>query len=141
MRPQLPAQAHARKGIITVGVFLIFATCAASYAALTLFWPGTVLDRAWSVNPYAHLRLALFGKTAGIPFLLLAAALAVAAVGWFRRRLWAWRLTVAIIVMQLLGDSVNLVIGDPLGGSLGLLIASALLFYLFRPSVRSAFAR
>jgi len=140
MQPQLSAQINARKGIIAVGVFLVFAACAASYAAIALLWPGTILDRAWVLNPHAHIRLAPFGQIVGIPFLLLAAALAVAAVGWFRRRFWAWRLTVAIIAVQLLGDSVNLFIGDPLGGSLGLLVASALLFYLFRPAIRSAFA-
>ena len=134
-------QQPSRRAILAFGIFLIFAAVAASYAGVTLLLPGTFLDRAWALNPHAHQQLASFGRIIGIPFLLLAAVLAQAAWGWFRRCLWAWRLAVLIIATQLFGDSINLLTGHLLEGFLGLLIASALLLYLFRPSVRSAFAR
>ena len=71
---------------------------------------------------------------------LLGAALATAGTGWFRRRVWGWRLAVVIIAIQVLGDVVNCVRGDVLGGGIGVIIAGALLLFLLRPKTRAAFA-
>jgi hypothetical protein len=113
----------------------------ASLAGTTLIWPGSALDRIWNLSPRAYEELAPFGRVVGIPFLLLAATLAVASLGWFKRRRWGWRATVAIIATQVLGDLVNIYRGDLLRGGIGFLIAGALLFYLLQPQLRSAFAR
>ncbi len=113
----------------------------ASLAGTTLVWQGSALDRIWSLNPHTHEELAPFGRAVGIPFLLLAATLAVASVGWFKRRRWGWSLAVVIIATQVLGDLVNIFRGDLLRGGIGFLIAGALLLYLLRPRLRSAFAK
>lgn len=72
----------------------------ASLAGTTLVWQGSALDRIWSLNPRAYKELTPFGRVAGIAFLLLAATLTVACVGWLKRRPWGWRLAVAIIATQ-----------------------------------------
>jgi L-lactate permease len=79
------------------------------------------------------------GSKVGIPFLLLAVLLVLSGVGWFRRRLWGWRLAVAIIATQVLGDIVNVVRGDLLRGGTGAIIAGALLLYLLTRRLRVAF--
>lgn len=112
----------------------------ASLAATTLTWPGTPLDTAWKLNPPAQVRLRPLGTTAGILFVTLAFALALAAIGWFRRRRWGWMLATIVIATQVLGDIVNAASGNLLQGLVGATIASALLFYLLRPAVRSAFS-
>jgi len=112
----------------------------AALAGTTLVLPATILDRAWRLNPVAYAQLAPLGTPVGIAFLLLALVLAVAATGWWRRRRWGWILAVVIIAIQLLGDLLNLLRGDVLRGAAGVLIASALLFYMTRPRVRAAFA-
>jgi len=109
-------------------------------AGATLTWPGSSLDQVWNLNQYAYKRLSPLGKTAGIAFLLLAAILAATSAGWFARRLWAWRLAVAVIATQILGDLVNVILGRFLEGVAGVAIASALLFCLLRPTVRAAFS-
>lgn len=111
----------------------------ASLAAITLLWRGTGLDRIWALNPTAHAQLAPRGGTVGGLFLLLGAALATAGIGWFRCRLWGWRLAVAIIATQVLGDVVNCVRGDWLRGGTGVVIAGALFLFLLRPKIRTAF--
>jgi hypothetical protein len=111
----------------------------ASLAAITLLLPGTPLDRAWGLNPTAHKQLSPLGSKVGIPFLLLAVLLVLSGVGWFRRRLWGWRLAVAIIATQVLGDIVNVVRGDLLRGGTGAIIAGALLLYLLTRRLRVAF--
>jgi len=127
------------RGITAVGVFLFFGATMASLAGTTLTWPGTFLDRLWALNPATHKQLATFAKPAGVLFLILAATLALAATGWFKQRLWGWRLAVAVIATQVLGDLVNFFRGDYWRGGVGFSIASALLFYLLRPAVRAVF--
>src|ERR1700757_4090497 len=128
-------------GFAAIGVFLFFGASMASLAATTLLLPGTPLDRAWILNPTAYKQLSPLGVKVGILFLLLAVLLVLSGVGWFRRRLWGWRLAVAIIATQVLGDITNLVRGDWLRGGTGFIIASALLLYLLTPRVRAAFSR
>ncbi|MGA3324128.1 MAG: hypothetical protein ABSF45_06620 [Terriglobia bacterium] len=111
----------------------------ASIAATTLLWPGTILDRLWTLNAPAYARLAPLGRVVGIPFLILSVALAVAGTGWFKRRMWGWGLATAIIATQVLGDLVNVFMGDFVRGVVGATIAGALLFYLLRPQIRAAF--
>ena len=108
-------------------------------AGLTLVWQGTTLDRMWALNPAAYRKLAPLGGMAGPLFLLLSATMAVASVGWFKRRFWGWILAVCIISTQVVGDLINLVRGDFVRGSAGFMIAAALLFYLLRPTVRTVF--
>jgi len=127
------------RGITAVDVFLFFGAAMASLAGTTLAWPGTFLDRLWVLNPTAHKQLATFANLAGILFLLLAAVLAMAGTGWFKHRLWGWRLAVAVIATQVLGDLINFLRGDYLRGSVGFSVATALLFYLLRPVVRAVF--
>ena len=123
-----------------MGAFLFFGAFMASLAATTLLWPGTALDRLWTLNPTAYKQLAPAGGRVGILFLLLGAALATAGVGWFRRRLWGWKLAVALIATQVLGDVVNCIRGDLLGGGIGVIIAGMLLLFLLQPRIRAAFS-
>ncbi len=117
------------------------------------FWPS------WQVSPrplcYGEARLlivsglsirwrhykqlALLGAKIGILFLLLGAALITAGIGWFRRRLWGWRLAVVIIATQVLGDVLNCFRSDWLRGGTGVIIAGALLLLLLQPRVRAMF--
>jgi hypothetical protein len=126
-------------GFTAIGIFLYFGATMATLAAVTLLWRGTILDRVWSLNPRAYEQLAPLGATVGILFLLLGMALASAGIGWFRCRLWGWRLATVIIGIQVLGDVVNCVRGDWSRGSIGAIIASALLWYILRPAVRRTF--
>lgn len=122
-----------------IGVFLFFGAVMASLAGTTLIWRGTLLDHMWVLNAPAYRQLAPFGKTVGVPFLALSAALAAAGVGWFGHRLWGWRLAVVIIATQVLGDLVSIFMGHLARGAVGVTIASALLLFLLRPNVRADF--
>jgi hypothetical protein len=133
-------QKKSHTGITAMGIFLFFGATMASLAGVTLIWRGTILDQMWAINAPAYRQLAPFGKTVGIPLLLLGATMAVAGTAWFKRRVWGWRLAVAIIATQVFGDLVNAFMGDLVRGGVGFVIAGALLVYLLRPQVRCAFA-
>ena len=122
-----------------IGVFLFFGAVMASLAGTTLIWRGTLLDHMWVLNAPAYRQLAPFGKTVGVPFLVLSAALVAAGIGWFGRRLWGWRLAVVIIATQVLGDLISIFWGHFVRGAAGVTIASALLLFLLRPNVRADF--
>jgi hypothetical protein len=123
-----------------IGFFCYFAMTMALYAGITLLHPGTALDRLWSLNPVAHQDLLMFRKPAGVMFLLIAAVAATTGLGWFRRRIWGWRLPIFAICTQLLGDFVNLIRGDFLRGGAGVLIAGVLLMYLLTNNIRRNFS-
>ncbi|MCU1251266.1 MAG: hypothetical protein JWQ49_4295 [Edaphobacter sp.] len=128
------------QGFTAIGIFLFFGAIMASLAATTLLWRGAALDRLWALNPTAYRQLAPLGSIVGILFLVLGVALTTAAIGWFRRRLWGWKLTVGIIATQVLGDVVNCLRGDLLRGGTGVIIAGALLLFLLQSRVRATFA-
>lgn len=118
-------------GFVAIGLFLFFGAAMASLAATTLLWRGTVLNRVWTLNPAAYRQLYPLGTKVGLLFVLLSAALLTSGIGWFRYRRWGWTLAVAIIAIQLLGDIFNIVRGELLRGVTGVIIAGALLLYLF----------
>ena len=85
-------------------------------------------------------QLAPLGGVVWIFFLVLGVALTTAGIGWFRRRLWGWKLAAVIIATQVLGDVVNCLRGDLLRGGTGFIIAGTLLLFLLWPKVRATFA-
>ena len=128
------------RGFVAVGSFLFFGSSMAALAAFTLLWRGTVLDRVWKLNPLAYSQLLPHARLFGSGFLLLSVALFVAGYGWFRHSLWAWKLAVVIIGLQMFGDGMNCIRGDYFRGLTGLLIASALMLYLLRSGIKLAFS-
>jgi hypothetical protein len=134
-----PERRSSKGTFIAIGTFFYFAMTMALYAAITLLHPGTVLDRLWFLNPRAHRDLLMFRNPAGVLFLIVAALAATAGLGWFRRRLWGWRLAVLGISAQLLGNVFNLIRGDLLRGGTGLLIAAALLICLLSDKIKRNF--
>ena len=139
MQSANPKQRPYQPVLIGIGVFLLFGCSMAVLAGTMLLWPHTVLDRLWSLNPAAHKAFAPFGNSIGLLFYVLSIVLVTAAVGWSKQRIWGWRLTVAIISTQVVGDFVNLIRGDFLRGSIGLLIAGSLLIFLLCSNIRTTF--
>lgn len=138
--PAKNVSGETRRGFKAFGIFLFLAAGIASLAGATLICRGTVLDRIWVLNPNAYNQLAPLGRLVGVAFVMLGAVMLVAGLGWIRRRLWGWRLGVAILAVQALGDLVNCLRGDFLRGGIGLVISVGLLLYLRSRTIRSCFA-
>jgi hypothetical protein len=127
--------------MVAMGVFLCFGASMALLAGVTLSSPGTVMDGIWRLNPNAYRQLAPMGRLVGASFLFLSIVMAIAATGWFKRHFLGWQLAVAILALQAVGDTVNAMRGQVLEGLFGATIIGALVFYLFRPDVRSVFKK
>lgn len=126
-------------GYTAIGVFLFFGATMASYATVTLAWPGTFLDRGWALNPVAHQQLATAGKGLALPFVFLALAFFLAGLGWFRRRRWGWILAVSLFGINFLGDVFTASRGEWVKGGVGILFAGLLITYITRPPTRNYF--
>lgn len=138
--PSVTTKIRSPRGMVAISVFLIFGAFVSTLAGTTLVWQGTALGLMWALNPRAYDQLAPYGRTIGIPFLLLGFALALSGVGWLKRRSWGWRLTVILIVTQVLVNFVTALMGGVTKGMVGAFISGALLVYLLRPKVKAAFA-
>jgi uncharacterized membrane protein (DUF2068 family) len=123
-------------GFVPLGIFFFFAATMGSLAAITLGFPGTILDRAWELNKSGHAQLMPLGRIMGLPFVVVAVVALCAGIGWFKRRRWAWIVGVLGIAVNLVGDVINMAIGERWKGLIGVGIAGLLLIYLTRPKVR-----
>ena len=126
-------------GYTAIGVFLFFGATMASYASVTLAWPGTFLDRGWMLNPAAHQQLATLGRVLAFPFFFLALALFLAGLGWLRRRWWGWTLAIVLIGINFLGNVFTVSRGEWVKGGVGVVFAGLLLTYITRRRVRDYF--
>jgi hypothetical protein len=126
-------------GFVPLGVFFFFAATMATYAAFTLLFPGTILDRAWALNKTGHAVLAPLGRIMALPFAIIALIALVAGIGWFKRRRWAWVVGVLGIACNLAGDLINMAVGEFWKGAAGVVIAGLLLAYMTRRNVRDYF--
>jgi hypothetical protein len=125
---------------------------AAGYAAMLLLWlfsRDTLINLVERVSPTASLAPALLLEMAGVVtiyFLLMACFCAIAGNGIWRLQAWAWFVTIAFACISLLFDATLLLrvfSHIPAGvlalGVLRLLFLGGLVWYLGRPTVRSAF--
>lgn len=127
------------RGHTAFGIFLIFGAIMAAYAGITLFFPGTFLDKLWVVNPRGHQRLLGLGPFVGLGFFFLSMFLATSALGWLTKRKWSWWCAIGIIIFQGLGDIGRLCAGEIIQGIFGAVVAGLLVYYLLSPPVRLYF--
>jgi hypothetical protein len=127
------------RGWLAIGIFLIWGAAMATFAGVTLIFPGTFLDRAWALNPVGHAGLTARGRWVGFLFPLLGLTLAAAGMGWLKRRRWGWVLAILLIGGNAAGDLVRLASGAWAAGTVGVLMAGALLVYMTRPGMRHFF--
>jgi hypothetical protein len=128
------------KLIAGLGIFWIFAALMAALAGVSLEWRGTPLDKMWVLNKQAYAVLSPVASIVGPLFLVFSALMVFTSIGWLKRRLWSWRLAIAVLGTQIVGDIANLVHGDLLRGGTGVVIASALLLLVVRRELRSQFS-
>jgi len=132
-------EANSFRGFKAIGVFLLFGAAMASLAGSILIWRSAFLDRLWASNAGTYHWLAPFGSAAGVVFLALGAVLVIAGRGWFLRR--SWGLAAAPVATQTVGSVANPGLGDFWEGATGSVLAGAILCFLLRPQVRTAFRR
>lgn len=123
---------------LLLGAFFVAATALLLVSAASLAWPGTCLDAIWAIAPDKLTVLAPHRLLVAAGFAFLAAVMAVAAVGVFRRREWARKLAIAIFVVNGAGDAVDALTGQPTA-LIGVAVSGLVVFWLLQSAVRREF--
>ena len=108
-------------------------------AGASLLSPSGPLDWIWRWKPAEHEQLLRLGPAAGAAFLGLALVMALASIGAFARRRWAWPLALAIFAANAIGDAARIPSDAVAEGLIGVALTAAILWWLTRPAVRALF--
>jgi hypothetical protein len=123
-------------GILLIAIFFALSTCIVLAAGAALLWPGTSLERIWSLYPARRAMLMPYRSVLGPLFLVLFPIMACASIGNFLNRRWGWWLAVGIFSANGLGDVIQLFMGRLIEGGIGVAVAGSILFYLTRLKIR-----
>jgi len=118
-----------------------FGTLASSFAIITLLFPGTVLDRAWALNPEGHEGLTRLGPLAVLLMALVCAACTTIAFGLWTGRPWGRALAIGGLSINLISDVATAIIRHDPVTLIGVPIAGAIIIYLVRTREVSSTAR
>lgn len=125
-------------GITAISLFFLFGALMSGLAAVMLLFPGSVLEPLWRLKPHAQQEFAAMGAW---PLLLMAAvcvACVTAAVGLWRCTRWGFWTALAILGVNLVGDTVNAIVEHDWRTLIGLPIGAAMILYLLAQQ-RSSF--
>jgi hypothetical protein len=126
-------------GIRLLSAFFVFGACASGFAAVTLTWPGTALDRAWALNPEGHAGLLALGPLAAAGMAAFSVFMACTARGLLHRARWAWWAALLGLAGNTLGDLLNAALRHDLRTLVGVPLAALVIAWLLRPATRAAF--
>ena len=121
-----------RWGRTLFGAIFAFGAVASAITIVTLL-AGGALDAVWRLNPEAHEGFRQIGTLWSVLLMVaVGSACAAAAYGLARGRTWGRRLALGILIVNLLGDSATALVRHDPRTLIGLPIAGAMLFYLWR---------
>jgi uncharacterized membrane protein (DUF2068 family) len=119
-------------GIAAISYFFCFGACMGGLSAFMLLFPGSALDSLWRVNPHAQAGFAAMGNWAVLLMAAVGAACLSAAVGLWQRKRWGLWTAIAILAVNLVGDTLSAGLQHDWHTLIGLPIGGAMIWYLLR---------
>jgi hypothetical protein len=126
-------------GITALSIFFFAATGITFVAAVSLLFPNGLLEPIWRLNPRARVGLGAIGLGAPLLFFVVASACALAAIGLWRGARWGYWIANAILIINTLGDLINVISETERRAIVGIPIVVLILAYLFSRKVRGFF--
>jgi hypothetical protein len=126
-------------GVTALSIFFFAATGITLVAAISLLFPNGLVEPIWKLNPRARVGLAAIGIWAQVLFFVVAFACATAAIGLWRGARWGYRIATAILIINTVGDIINVISGTERRAIIGIPIVVLILAYLFSRTVRRFF--
>lgn len=93
-----------------------------------------------SNNNTSFLFFAAFIGVIGSILIVLGIASFVVAWGLLKGKAWAWTVTIIITIISLVFNALSIVSGN-IGAIVGIIIDGVIIYYLYRPNVKSYFGR
>ncbi len=118
-------------GIILLVIFFAAGALICSIIILALAFPGSFLESIWQLKPEARIKFLEIGRGASIALMaLVGVACSSAAIGLARNADWGRRLAIAVLVANLIGDSLNALLRHDPMTLIGLPIGGLMIWYL-----------
>jgi formate hydrogenlyase subunit 4 len=116
--------------------FFAFGAMMCLLTIVLLVFPGTKLDSLWNLNPDARVAFQSLGSWSVLLMLTVGTGCALAAIGLWRGARSGARAGLAILLVNVIGDLVNVITRHDLRSLVGVPIAGAMIFYLVRSTTR-----
>ena len=133
MHPQSKRTRRRNIGAILLISFFAAGALICLVTILALVFPGSFLESIWQLKPEARNQFQEIGRDASITLMtVVGAACGLAAVGLARNADWGRWLAVGILVVNLIGDSLNAIFRHDPKTLIGLPIGGLMLWYLLK---------
>lgn len=126
-------------GVTALGCFFVLGMLMSGLSAASLLTHAAVLEPMWQVKPSAKDAFSQMGLWAPILLGAVCLACAGAAYGFFAGTAWGYLLGVGVLLLNLLGDIANALIGTEPRAWVGVLIVALILWYLSTHRVKAFF--
>jgi len=124
-----------RRSLGTILLIIFFAAGAliCLVTMLALAFPGSFLESIWQLKPEARVQFLEIGRAAAIAVMaVVGVACGSAAIGLARNAEWGRRLAIAVLAVNLIGDSLNALLRHDPKTLIGLPIGGLMIWYLSR---------
>jgi uncharacterized membrane protein (UPF0136 family) len=101
---------------------------------LALAFPGGFLEPIWRLKPDAQIEFQKIGSWSVALMAMVGSACGLAAVGLAKNAEWGRRLAIGVLVVNLVGDSLNALLRHDPRTLIGLPIGGLMIWYLVRRS-------
>lgn len=99
---------------------------------LALAFPGGFLEPIWRLKPEARMEFQKIGSASVALMAIVGAACGLAAVGLARNAEWGRRVATGVLIVNLVGDSVNALLRHDPRTLIGLPIGGLMILYLLK---------
>jgi hypothetical protein len=119
-------------GIILLALFFAAGALICLVTMLALAFPGGFLDPIWRLRPDARIEFQKLGNWSVLLMATVGLACGLAALGLARHTEWGRRLGIGILVVNLIGDSLNALLRHDPRTLIGLPVGGLMIWYLVK---------
>lgn len=127
-----PAPGRRPAAVAALAYFFIFGATMSFLAAATVAFPDSPLEFMWRINPAARDAFRSLGFLAVPLMLMVSAACAASAHGLWNLRAWGRYLAIAVLTVNIVGDTSNALIRHDWRTLIGIPIGGVMIWYLLR---------
>ena len=126
-------------GVTALSIFFWAGAVISFIAAVSLLFSGSLLEPMWRLNPRAREGFAGIGGWAILLMGAVSVACAIAAAGLWRGARWGYWVALVLLVINLIGDTTNVLLGTEPRAAVGIPIVLAILVFLLSRRARKFF--
>jgi hypothetical protein len=131
-----------RPWVVTLLIILFtFGLAASLISVISLSFPGSFLEVVWRLNPHAREGFGRIGWWAVALMSVVSVACLLTLIGLLRGLRWGYWLALAMLIINLVGDIINVIAGTERRALVGIPIVLVLIIYLLRSETREYFTQ